>query len=196
MRRARRLRLSPGECRMRDLRILGGLGLLSAAVWSVTAAAAAAGPGGGHGGSHGHAGRESPMRPGGGHSEIIIWLFLPSQLETRSRLFPGEPEPGPAPPGLLLGGLGAGGPEPPLADHRAGPAIHSHAHVAVRVERGEAVIPQPTASVLDGSDQAGAATAQPNPTANPGSPRPPGAGGPGRPVLGRSGPGRPGPGRP
>ena len=105
----------------------------------------------------------------------------------------GFPEPG-MPEG---GGLGVGGPEHMIAGHPVGPAIHPLTHVAVRVERGEAVIPQPTAPGAAESDQAGAATAQPNPpTASPLPPRPPGAAGPGRPVSGWSGPGLPGPGRP
>ena len=52
------------------------------------------------------------------------------------QLFPGEPEPGPAAPGMPTGGLAVGGPEHMIAGHPVGPAIHPLAHVAVRVERG------------------------------------------------------------
>jgi hypothetical protein len=62
-------------------------------------------------------------------------------------------------------------------------------------EQGKGLIPQATASHAAESDQSGAATAQPNPTASPSSPRPPGTTGPGRRMAGTSGPGLPGPGR-
>jgi len=92
---------------------------------------------------------------------------------------------------LILGGIGI-----LIAGHLVGPPVHPHAHIAMRVEREEHLIPQSTAPSASEADEEGAATAQPNPTASPLSPRPPGAAGPGRPASGWSGPGRPGPGRP
>jgi len=182
---------------MRDLLILGGIGFLSTVAWIVTADAGDSGQGSMHG-SSAHGGSHSTfaghMRHGGGYAGGHV--FFSTQPETRSTLFAGEPEPGPAAPGMPMGGLVVGGPEHMIAGHLVGPAIHPLAHVAERVERGEAVIPQPTAPSAAESDQAGAATVQPNPTASPLPPRPPGAAGPGRPVSGWSSPGLPGPGRP
>jgi hypothetical protein len=97
---------------------------------------------------------------------------------------------------MLIGDLVVGGPEHLIAGHLVGPTIHPLTHVAVRFEAGEAVNPQPTVPGAAESDQAGAATAEPDPTASPLPPRPPGAAGPGRPVSGWSSPGLPGPGRP
>jgi len=57
------------------------------------------------------------------------------------------------------------------------------------------LIPSPAAPSAADSDEAGAATAQPNPPVSPSS-RPPGAAGPGRPASRWFVPGRPGPGRP
>jgi hypothetical protein len=177
---------------MRDLLVLCCIGILSAAAWMATAGAADPG----HGGGHGRGGSEGSMRHGGVHSEIIILMMMPTQPETRSLLFFGEPEAGPAPPGLPTGGLVVGGPEHLSGGHAVIPAVHLLTHVAVRVDGGEALIPQPAAPGDAGSDQGGAATSQPNPAASPSSPRPPGGVGPGRPVSGWSGPGLPGPGRP
>jgi hypothetical protein len=184
---------------MRALLITGGIGILSAA-WTLTANAAAPGHGSGHG-SHAHGGIPLPMRHHGGHAEHI-GVPYPSQWDISPIIFPGEPEQGPAPPGMPTGGLVAGGPEHIVAGHPAGSALHPVAHVVVRVEQREAAISLSTtaggaaAPAAAESDQAGTATAQPNPTANPSSPRPPGAAGPGRPVTGLPGPGRPGPGQP
>jgi hypothetical protein len=173
---------------MRVLLVLCGIGILGAAAWAVTADE------GGHGhgsssGSHGQGGLEAHMRHGGGHTEHV-GLLLPTQLAL------GEPEPGPIAPEMIMGGLVVGGPEHMVAVHPVGPAIHPLAHVPLRVVPGEAVAPQPTDAGVAGSDDGSGATAQPNPDASPSSARPPGAGGPGRPVSGWSGPGRPGPGRP
>jgi len=178
---------------MRDLLILGGIVILSMAAWTVTLDAVAEGHGG-HG-SHGHGGLEGHMRHGEGRARHV-GIFFPTQYETQPYLFHGEPEPGPAPPEMLTGGLVVGGPEHIEAGHLAGSAIHPLARVPLRVEGREAVIPQPTTPSAAESDQEGAATAQPNPTVSPWSPRPPGAAGPGRRVSGWPSPGLAGPGRP
>jgi len=202
---------------MRNLLILGGIGILSTAAWTVIADDGASGYGSKHA-RPGHGGLEYHMRHGGGHFATAgqLGMFFPTPPE----LFTWESEPGPA-PGMPTGGLVAGRPEHMIAGHSVGPAIHPLTHVTVQVERGEAVIPQPTAPSAAESDRAGAATAmaqpnptasplqprppgaatatataQPNPTASPLPPRPPGAAGPGRPVSGWSSPGLPGPGRP
>jgi hypothetical protein len=180
---------------MRDLLILGGIGILSTAVWMVTADAGDSGHGSMHGSAgHGgnHSGFEGPMRHRAGYYGPMGTGFQPEMRE----LFAGEPEPGPAAPGMPMGGLVVGGPEHLIAGHLVGPTIHPLTHVAVRFEGGEAVNPQPTVPSAAESDQAGAATVQPDPTASPLPPRPPGAAGPGRPVSGWSSPGLPGPGRP
>jgi len=178
---------------MRNLLILGGIGILGMAAWTVTADDGASWYGSKHA-RPGHGGLEYHMRHGGGHFATAgqLGMFFPTPPE----LFTWESEPGPA-PGMPTGGLVGGRPEHMIAGHLVGPAIHPHTHVTVLVERGEAVIPQPTAPSATESDQAGAATAttQPNPTASPLPPRPPGAAGPGRPVSGWSSPGLPGPGR-
>jgi hypothetical protein len=176
---------------MRDLLILGGIGILSTAAWIVTAGADDSGHGSmhgsaGHGGSHGSF--EGRMR----HRAVYPGHFQPEMRE----LFAGQPEPGPAAPGMPMGGLVVGGPDHLIAGHLVGPAIHPLTHVAVRFEGGEAVNPQPTAPSAADSDRAAAATVQPDPTVSPLPPRPPGAAGPGRPVSGWSSPGLPGPGRP
>jgi len=135
------------------------------------------------------------MRRGsGGHARG--GAVFPTQLDEQLSLFRGEPEPGPAAPGMPTGVLVVGGPEHRIAGHLVGPASHLPAHVVARVERGEAVIGGPTAPISAESDEEGAATAQPDPTASPNSARPPGAAGPGRAVSGWSSPGLPGPGRP
>jgi hypothetical protein len=181
---------------MRDLLILCRIGILSAAAWTVTAGEAASGHGSMHG-SPGHGGPGGHMRHGDGHAEHM-GIFFPSEPAHQfMSLVAGELGPGPAYLGMPMGGVVAGGPEHMIAGHLVGLAIHPLAHVAARVEPGEAVIPQPTAPGDAQSDQAGAATAQPNPpAANPLPPRLPGAFGPGRRVSGRSSPGLPGPGRP
>jgi hypothetical protein len=173
---------------MRGLLILGGVGILSAAAWTATADAGGHGHGSTHG-PHGHGGLEGHMRHGGGHAPHAGMGLLTAYLL-------GELEAGHAAPEILTAGPMVGGPEHRVEGHQAGPAIHPLAHVPLRVERGEAVIPQPTAPGAAEPDQEGAATAQPNPAASPWLPRPPGTAGPGRPVSGRSGPGLPGPGRP
>lgn len=173
---------------MRNLLILVGIGILGAAAWAATADEGGHGQGAAHG-SRGHGGLEGHMKRGGGHTRHV-GVLLPTQLAL------GEPEPGPIAPEMIVGGLVVGGPEHMVAVHPVGPAIHPLAHVPLRGEHGEAVVLQPTTPDAAGSDEEGAATAQPNPDASPSSPRPPGAGGPGRRVTGQSGPGRPGPGRP
>jgi hypothetical protein len=179
---------------MRKMLIVGGVGMLSLAVLTVTLDARAQGHGAAHG-SRGHGGLEGHMRRGGGHAGHAGSVF-PMQLASEPYLFPGEPEPGPAAPGIFTGGAIVGGSEHMTAGHLLNPAGHPLVHVTARVEQGEPLIPQRTAPSADESDQAGAVTAQSDLTASPISARPPGAGGPGRPVSGWSGPGLPGPGRP
>lgn len=224
----RRRGIASRRC-IHDLLILGGIGLLSAAAW-----AASAGAGMEHGsrGSHGEAGLEEG-------SERRFWVrgeyrgnAFPLSEEVESFLFPGEPQLSLAPPDTFPGGEGEGTPqflipadhEGPLSHlipgHHPGPADHHHAHVVVPVHAGQAEIPQhpahtggesddagaataqpdPTASLpyrvpARRRDDGGAATAQPNPTATPAFQFPPGATGPGRRMSGWPGPGRPGPGR-
>ena len=177
---------------MRGLLILGGIGFLSTAAWTATADDGASWYGSKHP-RPGHGGLEYHMRHGGGHFATAgqLGMFFPTSPE----LFTWESAPSPA-PGMPTGGLVGGRPEHMVAGHPVGPAIHPLIHVTVLVERGEAVIPQPTAPSAAESDQAGAATAQPNPTASPLPPPPPGAAGPGQPMSGWSSPGLPGPGRP
>jgi hypothetical protein len=180
---------------MRDLMILSGIGILSAAAWTVTAGEGASGHGSVHG-SPVHGGLTGHMKHGGGHAEHMGVFFPSAAAHQITSVVAGEAGPGPAFLGMPIGGVVVGGPEHMIAGHLVGLAIHPLAHVAARVEPGEAVIPQPTVPGDTQSDQAGAATAQPNPpVANPLPPRPPGAAGPGRRVFGWSGPGRPGPGR-
>jgi hypothetical protein len=179
---------------MRGMLFVCGIGILSAAAWTVTAGEGASG----HGSMHGSAGRggsASHMRLGG-HCEHMGIFFRSEPAHQLMELVAGEPGPGPAYLGGPMGGLVVGGPEHMIAGHLVGQAVQALAHVAARVEPGESVNSQLSSAGDTQSDQAGAATAQPNPpTANPLPPRPPGATGPGRPVSGSSGPGLPGPGR-
>ena len=179
---------------MRGLLILSGVGIISMAVWTATADDGALWSGAKHP-RPGHGGLEYHMRHGGDHFATAGQLGMDFPIPPES--YPWESEPGPA-PGMPTGGLMAGRSEHMIAGHPVGPAIHPLVHVTVQVERGKAVIPQPTAPSAAESDRAGAATAmaQPNPTASPSQPRPPGAAGPGRPVSGWFSPGLPGPGRP
>jgi hypothetical protein len=181
---------------MRDLLILGGIAIMSIAAWIATAGANdfeqghVHGPGG-RGGTHA-SGSGTHMKHDVRHPGSLGLAFLP---ETR-QLFAGQPEPAPPAPGMLIGDLGIGGPDHLIPGHLVAPAIHPLTHLAVRFEGGEAVNPQPATPSAGDADQAGAATAQPDPTSSPLPPRPPGAAGPGRPVSGWSSPGLPGPGRP
>jgi hypothetical protein len=181
---------------MRNLLIVCGIAIFCAAALTVAAGEGAAGHGSVHG-SPGHGRLPGHMRPDRGPAEHMGIFFPTESVHQVMSLLPGEPGPGPTYLGMPAGGLVVGGPEHVIAGHLVGPAIHSLAHVAERVERGEAVVLQQTGPGAADSDQAGAATAQPNPpTASPTPARPPGAAGPGRRVSGPSGPGRPGPGRP
>ena len=179
---------------MRELLMVCGIGILSAAAWTVTAGEGASGHGSMHG-SLGRTGFAGHMRPGG-HCEHMGIFFPSAAVHQFIEDVAGEPGPGPAHVGIPAGGLVVGGSEHMVAAHLEGPTVHPLAHVVARVEPGEAVISQPSSAGDSQRDQAGAATAQPNPpTANPLPPRPPGASGPGRPVSGWSSPGLPGPGR-
>jgi hypothetical protein len=194
---------------MRGMLILGAIGISTIAAWTVTLDAQAPGHRSVHV-AHGEAGIEGEPRLGGGHAEHIGSIF-PNELEIELYLVPGEPGPGFAPPGMPTGGAVDGGPEHLISGHLGGPASHQHAHhallvhlahvvqhahVVVPVQPDQAESSQATAHSGGGSDEAGTATAQPDPTANPSSQRPPGAVGPGRLMSGWSGPGLPGPGRP
>ena len=132
------LSLEHALCR---LLILGGIAIPSTAAWKVTADDGASSYGKVHV-RPGHGGLEYHMRHGGGHFAISgqLGMYFPTPLE----LFPWESEPGPA-PGIPTGGLVVGGPERVVAGHLMGPASHPHTHVTVQIERGEAVIPKPTA---------------------------------------------------
>jgi hypothetical protein len=185
---------------MRGLLILGGVGVLSAAAWIVTAGRGALaqdqgqarvhGPGG-RGGTH-TTGFTGPMKHATHHPVNFGLAFQPEMRE----LFAGQPEPGPPTPDMALGDSGVGGPGHLIAGHQVAPSIHPLTHVPMRFEGDDVAIPQPPAPIADDSDRAGAATVQPDPSASPMPPRPPGAAGPGRPVSGWSSPGLPGPGRP
>jgi hypothetical protein len=183
---------------MRELRILCVIGIVCAAAWTVSAGEGASGHGGATHGSPGHGSFAGHMMmPGGCHPEHM-GIFFPSEPTHQfMALIAGEPGPGPAYLGMPIGGVVVGGPEHTIAGHPVGPATHPLAHVAARVEAGEAAIPQPTAPGDAESDWAGASTTQPNPPiASPLPSRPPGAAGPGRRMSGWSSPGLPGPGRP
>jgi hypothetical protein len=176
--------------RDRALLILCGIGVLSAAAWTVTAIAQGQGRGS-NPASQGQGYLEGSLRPVGGFmGRRGMVIPTPPQLEQRSLLFFGEPETGPAPPGMPTAGLEPGGPEHPVVPA----AIHLLGDTSDQVMADQAAT-QPGGAAE--TDQAGAAaTAQPGPAASPSTPRPPGAVGPGRRVSGRPGPGRPGPGQP
>src|SRR5208283_6082007 len=78
---------------MRNLLILGGIGILSTAAWTVIADDGASGYGKMHA-CPGHDGLEYHMRHGGGHFAIAgqLGMFFPTPPE----LFTWESEPGPA----------------------------------------------------------------------------------------------------
>jgi hypothetical protein len=174
---------------MRDLLILGGIAILSAAAWKETADAGGHGHGAAHGpGPHGHGGLVGHMRHGEAHREEV-------GIVSSTAILLRQPVPGPVAIEMITERLTVGAPEHMVAGHRESPAVHPVAHVPLRAEPGKAVIPQPTAPAVADSEQEGTPTAQPNPDVIPWSPRPPGAAGPGRPVSGQSGPGQPGPGR-
>jgi hypothetical protein len=174
---------------MRDLLILGGIAILSALAWTATVDAGGHGHGSAHGPDpHGHGGLAGHMKHGEGHGETV-------GIVSSTAILLREPVPGPVAIELITAGPVVGAPEQMVEGHRESPAVHPVAHVPLRAEFGKAVIPQPTAPAVAGSDQNGATTAQPDPNAIPWSPRPPGAAGPGRRVSGRPGPGQPGPGR-
>jgi hypothetical protein len=178
---------------MRKLLILGGIGILSTAAGIVNAQDGTSWYGK-RNPRPGHGGLEYHMRHGGGHFAIAgqLGMYFP----TPPGLYPWESEPGPAPT-MPAGGLVVGGTEHMTTGHLTNLAIHARTHVPVQVEGGQAAISQLTAPNGVEPDQAGAATAQPNPpTTSSSLSRPPGAYGPGRPVSGWSSPGLPGPGQP
>ena len=175
---------------MRNLWIFLAIGILTAAAWTVTAVAQGRGtvsayPGQGEIGV--------TTRTVGGffiHRGIVV--TIPGQPGRQSLLFFGEPETGPAPPGMPTGE-----PEHVIGDHSVAPVIHLLSDPAQPVDSEKGTTPQSTSAGGAGDlDQANVANAPQNPSANPSSPRPPGARGPGRPVSGWAGPGQPGPGRP
>jgi hypothetical protein len=139
-----------------------------------------------------------PIRRHGGGGGRSGRMFFAVEYETvpYPDLFPGEPAQGPAAPGMLSGGAETGGPEHINVGHLVTSASHPLAHAPSGVDGGDTSILHTDAASAPRSDDAGSPTVQPDPTANPYSARPPGAGGPGRPVVGWSGPGLPGPGQP
>lgn len=183
---------------MRNLLIVASVGILGVAAWTVTLDAQSQRHGA-TSASPAHSGLVVYPRYTEYHFEIIGGLIFPVQTEINPSLFPGQPDLGSADQDMSTGGAFVAGHGPMVGGHQgfgdqhAGPA--SHAHVVVHGDQAKALFPQVTAPRAAESDQGGAATAQPNPSVAPWSPRPPGAAGPGRRVTGRSGPGLPGPGR-
>jgi hypothetical protein len=169
---------------MNNLLTLGGASLLLMAAWPPTARAGPPGSAAPHrilslGSIEGLKAPPSYIEPMG--------MVLPTHLTVRSRLFPGQL----GPRLVSTSGLMMGGAHPITAHHLAGLPGHLPAGTG-ETQVGSA---QPGGAGDSGLDQPGAATMQPNPAASAWSPRPLGAGGPGRLVSGHSGPGRPvGPG--
>jgi hypothetical protein len=176
---------------MRNITLLGGIGILSITAWTVVADDGNQALGKTH--ARPGSGQDYHMTHRSGHFIPLAqtWIFLPTPPEH----FISDMETGPAPV-MPDGGLVAGSPEHTRASHLVGPASYLHTHNVVHVLWVDASIPQPTAPGGAAPGQADAATAQPDPSAGPLSPRPPGATGPGLPRAGWSGPGLPGPGRP
>ena len=67
---------------------------------------------------------------------------------------------------MFIGGAVLGGTEHMAAGHVVGAVSHALAHIPVRGEQGEALIPQQAASAGESND-VGAAIAQPDPTDSP-----------------------------
>jgi hypothetical protein len=183
---------------MRKMLVLGYVGILSMAAGTVTSDAQLQGRGTGRD-TYIQGDLEYRIVQIRRHAGRFGHTVFATEAETVPYLFIGEPRSGPAAPGILTSiavvGMGAGGAEQTTAGHPVGPASHTQTRVGVRTEQGEPLTSQPAAAGADESDQTGGATAQPDPGASPVWQRPPGALGPGRPVLGWSGPGLPGPGR-
>jgi hypothetical protein len=180
---------------MRNMLILGAVGILSVAAWFVTSSARAQGLGSAHRpySQERSEVRTVPVRRFAGH---IGHTFFATELETQVYVLPGEPDVGPVAPGMFTGAAFVGGTDHMTAGHLTGTRSHTNAQVHARVEQRDPLTSEPAAPGGGESNDTGAATAQPNSTANPSWARPPGASGPGRPVSGWSGPGLPGPGRP
>jgi hypothetical protein len=194
-----------------ELLLVGSFALLS----SAPPTARAEGHGGAHGAAHGGhfaAGEDDAGRHIGFHSEYQILPFPSFWLEPW--LVPAEAELGPGPPAMYMYGPFDMGPDQMVAgydhaghahhvaaDHHPGTADHHHVQVhhasvvGAMHAAGQAETSHQTTQQLGESHQAGAGTAQPDPSANPSFQRPPGAVGPGSRALGLAGPGRPGPGR-
>jgi hypothetical protein len=167
---------------MRSLLIMGGITILSAGVWTAAADHGRQEPDWLHGPRpRGYGGLQGPMmRHGAGRyvrvGRSTVLVVFPDQL------IHGGMELGPVAPDMFAGGLMMGEAEHPVAGAPPGPAISPVAHVPVRAEHGEAVLPQPTVPGASPPDQGGLATAQSGL---------PGAAGPGQPVSG-VGPAAPG----
>ncbi len=160
---------------MRNLLIVGAVGILSLAAWIVTLVAAAQGRGWAQSSQY-RRGLEVQVevrRHGGGGGRSGR-MFFATEVETipLPNLFPGQPLPGPAAPDMFAGGAEMGEPEHVTAERPLGTASHHLAHVPGGVEGREPYAQSPAPTAAD-SDQAGAATAQPDPTANPSVPHPP-----------------------
>jgi hypothetical protein len=183
---------------MRNLMILAGIGIMSAATWMDSAGQGFQDQDWTHRPhARDYGGLQGPMmRQGAGRYVRVgrhaILVVFPEQL------IHGGPEFGPVSPDMFAGDLMAGDTEHPVAGPPPAPATHPHpvAHVPLRVEQGGAVIPQPAVPSAAPPDQREAAIAPPIPAVSPWLPRPPGTAGPGRPISGQPGPGMRGPGRP
>ncbi len=162
-------------CNMRDMLILCAIGALSAAAWTATAGE---GPSV-HGAMHGSPGRGFVTGHMGhsGHHVGSMGIFFPVEpAQQFMQQLPGSSGPAPTHFGMSTTAPAVFEPEHIATAHAVGPAIHPLEHVGAPVEARAAVIPRPAAVGAADSDQAGAATAQPNPpTARPSASRPPGA---------------------
>jgi hypothetical protein len=180
---------------MRNMVIPGGALIVIVAAWTATCDAQVQGRGSSSD-RYVQGGLEYRIVQVRRHAGRFAHTFFATEAETVPFVFVGEGTHGPAEPGMFVGIAVVGGTEHFAEGHAVGPAGRRLAHVPVRAEQGESLIAEPEAQRAEEADRAGTATAQTAPTASPEFQRPPGALGPGRPVLGWSGPGLPGPGRP
>jgi hypothetical protein len=184
---------------MRYLLILGGAGFVSVAAWAATLHARPQVRGSALGSQDRHRLElQVPIRrhAGGGGRSGRMFFAVEYETVPLPAVYPGFSAPGPAAPGALTGGALAGESDHITAGHVMGSASHPLAHAPAGVDGADTSVLHTDSASAPQSDDAGSATRQPDPGANPYSARPPGAGGPGRPVSGFAGPGLPGPGRP
>jgi hypothetical protein len=188
-----------GGCGMRGMLILGGVGFLTTAAWTANLDGQAPGRGSPLGSQNGRRLEvQVPVRRYAGGGGRTGRMFFAVEYETvpYPDLYFGAPAPVHGAPGMLAVGGETRGAEHMNAGHFAGSSSRPHAHLPAGVGSRESLVLNADVASAAQSDEAGPATAQPDPTANPYLARPPGAGGPGRPVSGSYGPGLPGPGRP